>query len=320
MWPSSSRTRTAASSRPIWPWEASSFRVVRASYARSSSAKPTTMTLSGSNAGLLMVPLLDGLTDARVGRARPQPDTRRRRSAYRSRMTQSGRAQPGRALGLSGSTPASPRPAPRAPRRLDLTVDARSVDEQRRRGRDAVGFAKERAPRTSTRRRVARRRAPQGPDPQDRQTRDQAARRGMTRRPGGGPGGHHGRPLKALLRSAARSLLQDGDKLRERFGGGRERVDLLVGHLGQAGAERGAGLRAEVRDGGDPRLGQLDEDDPPVVGTAPDETALLEALDERGHGRLRKPPLRPQPQPRPVLIVHAEHPRHAASLETAAAA
>src|SRR3954471_716443 len=58
--------------------------------------------------------------------------------AYRSRMTQPGRAQPGRARALSGSTP-SPRPAPRAPRRLDLTADARSVDEQRRRGRDAVG-------------------------------------------------------------------------------------------------------------------------------------------------------------------------------------
>jgi len=94
-------------------------------------------------------------------------------------MTQPGPAQPGKALAVSGSTPASPRPAPRAPRR------ARSHCGGALRRRTAPartwrrGFVKERVAAYKYPRVVWLAVELPMPDRQDPQARDQAARRGM---------------------------------------------------------------------------------------------------------------------------------------------
>src|SRR6266446_2827613 len=65
--------------------------------------------------------------------------------------------------------------------------------------------------------------------------------------------------------SVDRLLLQERDKLGERLGRGGELVDLLICDLGEVGAECfsdpfAVGLEREA-----PALGQVDEDDAPVV-------------------------------------------------------
>src|ERR1700735_4175242 len=61
--------------------------------------------------------------------------------------------------------------------------------------------------------------------------------------------------------SARRSLLQDVDELRERLGGGGERLDLLVCDLGEVPAENGAEPSAVILERVVPAFGQGDEDD-----------------------------------------------------------
>jgi hypothetical protein len=92
----------------------------------------------------------------------------------------------------------------------------------------------------------------------------------------------------ARLGSAGRFLLQEGDQGGERFGGGGERFNLLVGDLDEVGAERSARLGSVALQGGVPGLGQSDEDDASVVGVAVtvDQSSLLEPLNQQRDGGL----------------------------------
>jgi hypothetical protein len=56
-------------------------------------------------------------------------------------------------------------------------------------------------------------------------------------------------------------LLQDVDELRERLGGGGERLDLLVCDLGKVPAEHSAEPSAVILERDVPAFGQAGEDD-----------------------------------------------------------
>ncbi len=60
-------------------------------------------------------------------------------------------------------------------------------------------------------------------------------------------------------RSSQLSLLQEGDEVRESFGCGGERFDLFVCDVGEVCAERGAGPRAVVLEGGRSGVGQTEQ-------------------------------------------------------------
>jgi hypothetical protein len=77
-------------------------------------------------------------------------------------------------------------------------------------------------------------------------------------------------------------LLQDVDKLRERLGGGGERLDLLVCYLGQVPAENSAEPSAVILERDVPVFGQGDEDDASVAGPAcpRHQPFLFELLDQ----------------------------------------
>src|SRR5580704_14535746 len=82
--------------------------------------------------------------------------------------------------------------------------------------------------------------------------------------------------------SSGRSLLQDVDELRERLGGGGERLDLIVCDLGKVPAENSAEPSAVMLKRDVPAAGQVDQDDASVARLAcpRHQSSLFELLDQ----------------------------------------
>src|SRR6266545_4895608 len=87
------------------------------------------------------------------------------------------------------------------------------------------------------------------------------------------------------------SLLQDVDELRERLGGGGERLDLLVCDLGKVPAENSAEPSAVLLERDVAALGQVDEDHASVAGLAcpRHQSFFFELLDQDRDRWLRQP-------------------------------
>ncbi len=84
--------------------------------------------------------------------------------------------------------------------------------------------------------------------------------------------------------------LERADQLRERVGGVCERLQLIVGHRVEVPVQRRGGHGSKVFERGLSGLRQRHEHDPLIVGLAlsPNQSALVEALDEQRRGRLRE--------------------------------